>query len=566
VRLTRRIFRAAILSAKEVELDAIRHFLLDEKRADDTYDGTVYRRGRIRSGPNKETALPQWEVAVYRTGRGQQPASYGAQIVLQHFKPEVILYVGVAGGDPSNGELSVGDVVVGKMVRYYERTSQKAETFTIKDESHRPNRALVSAAEYEVDESQWLDWVAGAKPNSKAIIGEIATGEKVQKSSMSGLWTAIRDKYPDVVAVETEGQGFHYSVDQVAGRGLMIRAVSDLLDNKDDDGGSIGSDDERQKLASSHAAAFAINLLANLNTTFLAGEIRETLKYCVVLKISANDIAGVIRATELLADAINDPHLTVESLEPANSFILRISTTLHSSAYASAAYKAGFLPRLIGVTIDSLQSDAEQTGDAVFDGYLSVLISGDPSKIRKLRAELLETYSSWRSATLLVERLFLETPDAALAQANASTAPALRTTRKRLPQKSRELVRRRIELGLSQKFLARHLGISPATLSRLETGRTANSSPYWERVSGGLEQLASARRWSREVRQRLAIHRISIKKLALVSGIDERALTRAMSATPFPPTSSMRRRIEIALEKISPAQTSKTQVPHSSRR
>jgi len=39
-----KMFRAAILTAKEVEFDAVRRHLVDERRADGSFDGTVYRR------------------------------------------------------------------------------------------------------------------------------------------------------------------------------------------------------------------------------------------------------------------------------------------------------------------------------------------------------------------------------------------------------------------------------------------------------------------------------------------------------------------------------------------
>src|SRR5262249_14779712 len=122
-----KVFRAAILTAKEVEFDAVRRHLVDEHRVDDTFDGTVYRRAKIRRGIGSDAPVEQWDIAIYRTGRGQQPTTYGTQILLQHFRPDIVLYVGVAGGDPTHPELSIGDVVVGKVVRYYERTSQYAD-------------------------------------------------------------------------------------------------------------------------------------------------------------------------------------------------------------------------------------------------------------------------------------------------------------------------------------------------------------------------------------------------------------------------------------------------------
>ena len=74
-----KVFRVAILTAKEVEFDAVRQHLVDERRIDDTFDGTVYRRAKIRCKIGDDTALERWDVAVYRTGRGQQPTTYGTQ-------------------------------------------------------------------------------------------------------------------------------------------------------------------------------------------------------------------------------------------------------------------------------------------------------------------------------------------------------------------------------------------------------------------------------------------------------------------------------------------------------
>ncbi len=264
-----KVYRAAILTAKEVEFDAVRQHLIEEQRADDTFDGTVYRRAKIRRNLGSDVPVEHWDVAIYRTGRGQQPSTYSTQLLVHHFRPDIVLYVGVAGGDPNCSDLSIGDVVVAKLVRYYERTSQKVNHFVIKDETHSPNRALISAAEYEADEGKWLERISGNRRGPNVFVEEIASGEKVQKSASSVLWIAIKERYPDVIAVETEGHGFHYAAIQSATRALMIRSISDMLDNKDDDTTKFGSDDERQALASSHAAAFAINLIVNLNTRFL---------------------------------------------------------------------------------------------------------------------------------------------------------------------------------------------------------------------------------------------------------------------------------------------------------
>jgi nucleoside phosphorylase len=392
-------FRVAILTAKEIEFDAIRRQLIEERREDNTFDGTVYRIAKIRQQLNGDTPDPKWDVAIYRTGRGQQPTTYGTQVLIQHFRPDIVLYVGVAGGDPTHADLSVGDVVVGKVVRYYERTSQKENEFTFKDQTFEPNRALVSAAEYEADDSGWLERIDGDRRNTQVFVEEIASGEKIQKSSRSELWKAIKEKYPDIIAVETEGHGFHYAVAQSSGRGLMIRSISDLLDNKDSDNGEGGTDDERQLLASKHAAAFAINLICNLNTGFLEKDpIDNPILYSVILKVSAIDLAGVQNVTQVLSEIVNDPHLKLESLQPANSFIIRVATTIHSASYAQATYRGKLISNLIGVRVLALQADAERTDEDTFDEFLTEVAKGAVSQetSNKMKKNIRPGRRPWR--------------------------------------------------------------------------------------------------------------------------------------------------------------------------
>ncbi len=396
-------FRVAILTAKEVEFDAVRKHLIEERREDNTFDGTVYRIAKIRQKVDSDIPIPKWDVAIYRTGRGQQPTTYGTQVLMQHFRPDIVLYIGVAGGDPSHPDLSVGDVVVGKVVRYYEQTSQKENEFTFKDSSHEPNRALVSAAEFEADDSTWLERLVGERPNTRVFVDEIASGEKVQKSSNSDLWNAIKARYSDVIAVETEGHGFHYAVAQSSGRGIMIRSISDMLDNKDNDESEHGTDDERQLIASKHAAAFSINLICNLNTGFLEKEpIEAEIFYSVILKVSATDLAGVQRVTQVLSEIVNDPHLKLESLQPANSFIIRVATTIQSASYAHAIYRGRLISKLIGLKVYSLQADVERTGDIVFDEFLAEVMRGAVSA--DVSNKIKEKYPSWNRSIELLEK------------------------------------------------------------------------------------------------------------------------------------------------------------------
>ena len=243
---------AVILTALSVECSAVCAHLSDIQE-EIHQRGTIYWRGKF-SEPNAV-----WDVGIVEIGAGNPGAASEAERAIAHFNPDVILFVGVAGGIKDKG-VALGDVVASTKVYGYE--SGKAEhTFKPRPESGSSTYSLENRARAEARKGDWLRRLSVLpEPNPRVFVAPIAAGEKVIASTKSEIFQLLRSNYGDAVAVEMEGFGFLDAArasQQVSA--MVIRGISDLIDNKAkvDKAGY-------QEIAARHASAFAFEMLAKL--------------------------------------------------------------------------------------------------------------------------------------------------------------------------------------------------------------------------------------------------------------------------------------------------------------
>jgi nucleoside phosphorylase len=82
---------AVVLTALPVEYLAVRKFLTNLREVVNS-QGTVYEQG-VFAGEGFA-----WEVGIAEVGAGNAGAAIEAERAIGHFKPDVLLFVGIAGG------------------------------------------------------------------------------------------------------------------------------------------------------------------------------------------------------------------------------------------------------------------------------------------------------------------------------------------------------------------------------------------------------------------------------------------------------------------------------------
>lgn len=245
---------AVILTALPVEYLAVRSYLTNLQ--EETHpQGTIYERGQF-ADENQN-----WEVGIVEIGAGNPSAALEAERAIAYFNPDVILFVGVAGGIK---DVVLGDVVASTKIYGYESGRAEA-TFRPRPEVGLSAYGLEQRAKAEAKKSDWIKRLPSApSPTPKVYIAPIAAGEKVVASIESEVFKFLRSNYGDVIAVEMEGFGFLNAAranHQVSA--LVIRGISDLIYNK-----TQADTEGYQEVAALHASAFAFEILAKFKLSY----------------------------------------------------------------------------------------------------------------------------------------------------------------------------------------------------------------------------------------------------------------------------------------------------------
>lgn len=303
--------RAVIFTAIPVEYKAVRDHLehLEEKEHP---CGTIYEQGIFSSNGR------EWNVGIVETGPGNEQAALEVERAIQYFNPNIIFFVGVAGGVK---DVKLGDVAVASKVYGYE-SGKAGDNFYPRPEAFTPDYKLISRAKAEARKDDWLQRLGAPvpDPHPSVFVKPIAAGAKVLNSTRSEVYNFIKSNYGDTLAVEMEGYGFFRAAHANSHVGaLVIRGISDLISKKEkaDKAGF-------QEIASLHASAFAFEILAKTYIEPDGSKKQKTLEKTYVLdKMIRNTEANKLSAELYLSRTFSSFSTGMEFvLIPAGEFMM----------------------------------------------------------------------------------------------------------------------------------------------------------------------------------------------------------------------------------------------------
>ncbi len=161
-----------ILTALSVEFQAVNKHITPDGNT--VTHGTVYQIGTFACSGCV------WKVKLGEIGASNTMAAIKTTQAIEHFQPDVVLFVGVAGGLK---DVQIGDVVAAHKIYAYE-SGKDSITFLPRPENGNATPRMESWARFVSTQASWLKRIqkqaaSASRPTPHAFVKAIAAGEKV---------------------------------------------------------------------------------------------------------------------------------------------------------------------------------------------------------------------------------------------------------------------------------------------------------------------------------------------------------------------------------------------------
>ncbi|MCI1892304.1 5'-methylthioadenosine/adenosylhomocysteine nucleosidase [Schleiferilactobacillus perolens] len=196
--------KIGVLCAMEEEIRVLRGQLADRQQV--TIGTSVFDEGTMHGQ----------SVVLIESGIGKVQASINAALLLAHFKPDLIVNTGSAGGIGEG--LQVGDVVISTGVAYHDVDLQPA--------GYLPGQLPDQPQIFEADPTFVKQFAQAATTKGQAVHeGLIVTGDQFI-ASQSQI-AQIKKNFPQALAAEMEGAAVGQAAHEFHTPFVIIRAMSD---------------------------------------------------------------------------------------------------------------------------------------------------------------------------------------------------------------------------------------------------------------------------------------------------------------------------------------------------
>lgn len=241
---------AVVLTALPVEFQAVREHMVDVTERIHPA-GTMFYIGRLPGGP-------RW-VALVEVGPGNRDAAVIAERAVSLLQPELLAFVGIAGG--LQDDIALGEVVVPPQVHAYHGGLEDDDGFHARPRGGQVSSRLLQFAKHIARGDTWWKAVPGVSEPIGVRFRPIAAGDVVVNSRDSPTARLIRRHYNDAAAIEMESAGLaNASQLNESIPFIVVRGISDAAS-----GDKYATDRAGwQPRAARHAAAFAVALLTEL--------------------------------------------------------------------------------------------------------------------------------------------------------------------------------------------------------------------------------------------------------------------------------------------------------------